>query len=165
MKTGQSFPGKVVNFPPVTSLVFRLFRQFLGAFPTYPKRLNEHDKSKLHTHTHSNTLTLTDSPKFSPLFLFYFFWSAHVCHTRAAARIGRYYLCKISSSLTFYLIFASLQKGFALSGLYLFSLSLLTFSTLLTTNRKTFRWLNFFAIVVDFFVHPVWSTLFLTCVA
>lgn len=134
------------------------FRQFLAVF-----RLIRSDListiNQNYTHKHA------DFDRFAKIFTTFFSLSAHVCHTRAAARIGRYYLCKIFASLTFLFYFCFPPKWlrtvwpFRLG--YLFSLSLLTFWLFWRSTEKPFAGLFF----VDFFVWPVWSALFLACVA
>lgn len=122
------FPGKVVNFPPVTSHTFQLVKPFSVNFLPFFRLIRSDLIStinKNYTHKHA------DFDRFAKIFTTFFSLSAHVCHTRAAARIGRYYLCKIFASLTFLFYFCFSPKWlrtvwpFRLG--YLFSLSLLTF--------------------------------------
>lgn len=117
------------------------FRQFLAVFPTYPKWLNKHDKSKLHTQTRWLWQIRQNFHHF------FFLWvHTYVTQELQPESVVIIYVRFLLLWL-FYFIFASLLNGFALSGLfgwdiyfrYLCSL----FDSFLTIERKTFRRLIF----------------------
>lgn len=104
--------GKMVNFPPVTSLffglVYRRFQNFAdAAFPVWANnknnRLNEHDQSKFHTHTHTS---FDRFAKFSPQF---FLW-VHFVELVVVIYVRFCFFFDFFPCL--------LLKGFALSGLF-----------------------------------------------
>lgn len=88
------------------------FRQFLAVFPTYPKWLNKHDKSKLHTQTRWLWQIRQNFHHF------FFLWvHTYVTQELQPESVVIIYVRFLLLWL-FYFIFASLLNGFALSGLF-----------------------------------------------
>lgn len=109
------FPGKVVNFPPVTSHTFQLVKPFSVNFLQFFRLIRNDLISTInqnYTHKHA------DFDRFAKIFTIFFLWvHTYVTQELQPESVVIIYVRFLLLWL-FYFIFASLLNGFALSGLF-----------------------------------------------